>query len=96
MSEHERSAFRRSVLCFIRRGACRHGELDSGQAEDRRLKARIQSRFREELEVSPEAALLATPYLEAGALGERQQADGTHVAFAAGARVDVLVSWGDA
>ena len=47
----------------------------------------------EPAELDAEAADLAQAYLDAGVLGEASRADAEHVAVAALARVDVLVSW---
>ena len=68
-------------------------ELSRAPAEVRRLLDRIPAGFREDIPLTSEATALAVAYLEAGALGERQQADATHIAVATCARVDVLVSW---
>ena len=47
----------------------------------------------ETLEVTPEADVLAAKYIERGALTQRMLPDALHIANAAIAQVDVLVSW---
>lgn len=68
-------------------------ELSRAPADVWHVLDQIPAMHREYVALTPEVAALAHAYLEAGVLGDRQQADALHIASATCARVDVLVSW---
>lgn len=68
-------------------------ELEAAPQAVKGVLGRIPTAYIETLAVSPEAEDLAAAYIVDGAIGAQMRADALHIALAAVARVDVLVSW---
>ena len=68
-------------------------ELRASPRRVREVLLGVPAAYIETLEVTPEADALAAKYIERGALTQRMLPDALHIANAAIAQVDVLVSW---
>jgi predicted nucleic acid-binding protein len=68
-------------------------ELEAAPEAVMRVVARVPEAHIELISVSAEVEELAAAYVEEGAVGANMRADALHIALAAVARVDVLVSW---
>ena len=68
-------------------------ELESTPEVVMQSLAQVPEAHIELISVSAEAGELAAAYVRDGAFGENMRADALHIALAAVARVDVLVSW---
>ena len=68
-------------------------ELRASPRRVREVLLGVPAAYIETLEVTPEADALAAKYIERGALTQRMLPDALHIASAAIAQVDVLVSW---
>jgi predicted nucleic acid-binding protein len=68
-------------------------ELEAAPEAVMQSLARVPEAHIELISVSAEAEELAAAYVRDGAIGENMRADALHIALAAVARVDVLVSW---
>ena len=68
-------------------------ELRASPRRVREVLLGVPAAYIETLEVTPEADALAAKYIERGALTQRMLPDVLHIANAAIAQVDVLVSW---
>ena len=69
------------------------GELEDAPARVRELVNAVPPPHVENIEASPEAKALATLYVQEGVMRPSMYIDALHIATAALARADVLVSW---
>jgi hypothetical protein len=68
-------------------------ELDGAPAGVHRVLDSVPEAFKESIEFTDEASVLARRYVQEGVLYESKWVDAQHIALATVSRVDVLVSW---
>ena len=68
-------------------------ELQGAPASVRAVLDEVPEAYREYVELTEEAALLAQRYIDAGVIGAAKRVDAQHIAMATISRVEVLVSW---
>jgi hypothetical protein len=68
-------------------------ELQDAPARVRAMLEEIPLAYREDVELTEEAAILAERYITAGVVVASKRVDAQHIALATTCRVDVLVSW---
>ena len=68
-------------------------ELERAPEDVRAVLDRVPEAYREEIELTEEAAELAEYYISAGAVSDKQRTDAQHISIATVYRTDVLVSW---
>ena len=68
-------------------------ELQSAPSRVRAVLESVPSIYKEDVELTEEAATLAGRYIAAGVVVETKRVDAQHIALATISRVDILVSW---
>jgi len=68
-------------------------ELQNSPEEVQEILNKAPAGYREDIEMTDEAADLAEKYIREGVAGKAQKVDAQHIAIATLSRVDVLVSW---